>query len=111
MASTDQLLVDGESLAALRALLTAPKFVDLPGTDTAAERERCAAAFDELLSRLIGGVEESPTKSWVLGQFVRTLEFAAGEDTEARERFGPYFERVMDILGIETSDGLLNSYL
>jgi hypothetical protein len=33
------------------------------------------------------------------------------EDTEAREHFGTELERLMDILGIASSDGVLTHYL
>jgi hypothetical protein len=34
-----------------------------------------------------------------------------GEDTEAREHFGMELERLMGILGIASSDGVLTHYL
>jgi hypothetical protein len=47
----------------------------------------------------------------VLKQFQESLEIVQEEDTEAREHFGMELERVMDILGIESSDGVLTHYL
>jgi len=44
-------------------------------------------------------------------QFQRFLVKVEGEDTEGREHFGMEIEEVMDILGIESSDGLLAFYL
>ena len=44
-------------------------------------------------------------------QFQPTLELVETEDTEAREDFGEHLERIMDILHIESSNGLLNRYL
>jgi hypothetical protein len=63
------------------------------------------------LDRLIAGASSNPGKSWVLDQFRPTLERVEMEDTEGRERVGAYMERIMDIFGIESSDGLLSNYL
>lgn len=105
------LRIDASVLAALQALRMETKFADLPGYDTADEQARCSQRIDDLLDLLIGGIRQNPRKSWVLEQFVPTLAGACAEDTEARERFGPYLERILDILGIESSDGMLNFYL
>jgi hypothetical protein len=99
------------SIEALRDLRDQDKFADLPGYDTKQEKSRCSRAVNELLDRLIAGIEANPRKSWVLEQFIPTLRAACKEDTEARERFGPYLEAVMDILGIDGSDGMLPYYL
>lgn len=103
--------VTPETLSALRQLRRTPKFTDLPGQNTDAERRRCSTLIDGLLDRLIAGVEANPRKSWVLEQCVPTLEAVSQEDTEARERMGAYLEQIADILGIESSDGLFNHYL
>jgi hypothetical protein len=44
-------------------------------------------------------------------QFQPSLEAVRMEDTEGRDHFGTHIERVMDILHIESSDGLLGFYL
>jgi hypothetical protein len=41
--------------------------------------------MDDLIDRLTEGIEANPRKSWVLEQFLPTLEAACEEDTEARE--------------------------
>jgi hypothetical protein len=97
-------------LDALRAYRAAPKFDDLPETDTAAERARLTAELDGLLGRLLAGIERHPTKFWVMKQFQQTLPGLKNEDTQAREHFGLALEEIMDILGIESSDGLLAWY-
>jgi hypothetical protein len=105
------LSIAAHNVEALRDLRRQDKFADLPGYETDQEKARCSDAVNELLDRLIAGVEANPRKSWVLEQFVPTLRAACKEDTEARERFGPYLEAVMDILGIDGSDGMLTYYL
>ena len=98
-------------LEALRAFRAAPHFDLPPGTDTVEERARMEAALDGLLERLLAGIERHPTKFFVMKQFQQTLEGFETEDTEAREHFGVALEEIMDILGIESSDGVLRFYL
>ncbi len=60
---------------------------------------------------MVGGIEGNSTKLWVMRQFQIALERVEQEDTEARERFGAALEEIMEILDIESSDGLLAAYL
>jgi hypothetical protein len=87
------------------------KFSLLPGVDTTLERERLSKVIDGLTDALIAGIEANPTKLWVMGQFQVYLVQVEEEDTEGREHFGMELEELMDILGIESSDGLLSAYL
>jgi len=98
-------------LGKLRDLRRQQKFLDLPGTNTDLEQKRLSVVLDLLLDRLLAGVESNPNKAWVLDQFEKSLIEVQNEDTEARERFGSYLESIMDILQIESSDGLLSRYL
>lgn len=107
----EPLVIDDSTLAQLRSFRAEPKFLDLPGEKGIEERPRLTATFDELLDRLIAGIEQNPQKLWVMKEFQRVLEQVEREDTEAREPFGRYLERIMDILRIESSDGLLDWYL
>jgi hypothetical protein len=95
----------------LRAFRDGPKLADLPGVNPSPERERLAVVLDDLANRLLAGIERHPTKFWVLKQFQASLEMVQSEDTEAREHFGTELERLMDILGIASSDGVLTHYL
>ena len=88
-----------------------PKLVNLPGVDPTLERERLSKVLNDLIDALLQGVEANPTKHWVMAQFQRHLVLVEQEDTEGREHFGMEVEEIMDILGIESSDGLLSFYL
>lgn len=88
-----------------------PKLANLPGVDPALERERLSKVLNDLVDALLQGVEANPTKRWVMAQFQRHLVLVEREDTEGREHFGVEVEEIMDILGIESSDGLLSFYL
>jgi hypothetical protein len=109
---TDEpLLVSAQTVPQLLQLRESVKFTDLPGTDTAEEQARLSGIFNEMLDRLIAGVTINQSKLWVMSKFQPALEAVQIEDTEGREHFGSYIEQVMDILNIESSDGLLSFYL
>lgn len=98
-------------LNGLRAFRAAPRLAHLPGVDTTEERARLGVLLNALVDRLLDGVAAHPTKFWVMKQFQKTLVAVADEDTEAREHVGLALEELMDILGIESADGLLSFYL
>ncbi|HEX8567396.1 MAG TPA: DUF4844 domain-containing protein [Pyrinomonadaceae bacterium] len=107
----EPLLISAQSVQRLTELRASLKFNDLPGTNTAEERDRLSQILNELLNRLIAGILANPSKLWVMSQFQPALESVQMEDTECREHFADYLEKVMDILQIESSDGLLSFYL
>ena len=98
-------------LDGLRAYRDGPKLAALPGVNPSPERERLAVALDDLANRLLAGVEGHPTRFWVLKQFQEVLELVQKEDAVAREHFGTELDRLLDILGIEDSGGVVAYYL
>ena len=109
---TDEpLKVTPEALEALAEFRSSPKMELLPGVNATAEKARLSALLDPLTDRLVAGIAQNPSKLWVLTEFQSTLQQLQDHDTEAREHFGMELERLMDILGIESSDGLLSYYL
>jgi hypothetical protein len=105
------LFVVPRMLDQLRAWRDGPKLADLPGPSPSPARERLAAELDRLGDALLAGVERHPTKFWVLKQFQQSLEAVRDVDMEAREHFGTELGRVMDVLGIGSSDGVVEYYL
>jgi hypothetical protein len=105
------LTISDESIAQLVSLRNAEHFPLLPGVDTREEKARLSKVLDALLDRLIKDVGANPSKRWVLQQFRPALEAVQMEDTEAKEHFGAHLEQIMDVLNIESSDGLLGHYL
>jgi hypothetical protein len=95
----------------LREFRQAEKLENLPGIDTADEKTRLSKVLNGILDHLLDGVEVHPTKLWVMTEFQIALKQVEGEETEGREHFGMELEYTMDILGIESSDGLLAAYL
>jgi hypothetical protein len=98
-------------IRALTDLRGAEKFLELPGEDTTVERGRLTAIFNGALDRVISGLKSNPRKRWFMAQIQQALAEIADEDTEAREHFGMHVEKVMDIVGIDSSDGMLSFYL
>jgi hypothetical protein len=108
----DQLLqIDAGVLHEIALFRSQPKLSGLPGVDTSFERERLSKVLNDIADALVLNVSANPSKRWVMGQFQSYLESVATEDTEGREHFGMEMERLMHILGIESSDGLLGFYL
>lgn len=105
------LFVVPRMLEQLRAFRDGPKLANLPGPNPSAERERLASELDRLAGALLAGLERHPTKFWVLTQFQHALEAVQDADARAREHFGEELERIMDVLGIDSSDGVVEYYL
>ncbi|MGJ9417262.1 DUF4844 domain-containing protein [Massilia sp. CMS3.1] len=63
--------------------------------------------LEQLVDTLLAGIEAHPTKFWVMKQFQKTLEQVADEDAAVRELIGGELEKLMDMLGIDSSDGVL----
>jgi hypothetical protein len=64
-------------------------------------------ALDELVDTLLAGIEAHPTKFWVMRQFQDTLERVANQDAQARALVGDALEKLMALLGLDSSDGVL----
>ena len=110
------LTITPETQRQLTSLRTAPKFHKewenlYPGAPTEEVRLNAERAVNGMLDRLTIGLPESPRKSYVLSEFLEMLKAFECEDTEEREQACTYCEHVMKILGIESSDGVLNTWL
>ena len=108
------LIVTPEVLHRLSALRSESKFYEenlYPGAPTDEIRLKAERAVNMMLDCLAVGLPASPRKSYVLSEFLEMLNAFKHEDTDEREQACAYCERVMDILGIESSDGALNTWL
>jgi hypothetical protein len=108
------LIVTPEILHRLSALRSESKFNEenlYPGAPTEEIRSDAEGAVNAMLDRLVLGLPASPRKSYVLSEFLEMLKAFEHEDTEEREQACTYCERVMNILGIASSDGTLNTWL
>lgn len=87
----------------------APLFI-VPRVMDALRAYRASAppgALDALAATLLAGIEAHPTKFWVMLQFRKTLESIGDGEAAARDHLGGELEKLMDILGIDSSDGVL----
>lgn len=110
-----KLPVDAQTIAKLQALRDESKFHEdmalvYPGAFDEATRVSLQTRLDALLDRLIAELPSSPTKEYVLREFQATLPLFESEDSEDRDRFLAYLDQIMTIVGIESSDGLLNKW-
>jgi Domain of unknown function (DUF4844) len=112
----DKLTISTAQLSKLAEMRVEPKYIEEAGTlynglrpDSA--RLEAERQLNDLIERLSVGLPVTPTKQFVLSEFARTLAEFKPNDTEDRECLLRYLERIMDILGIESSNGLLNRWL
>lgn len=110
------IIITSDVLQQLASLQEEPKFFAAetelyPGAPSEEIRERTERAVNQMVGRLRTNLCNSPKKSYVLSEFQRMLKVFEHEDSEEKERACDYCERVMKILGIERSDGLLNTWL
>lgn len=105
-----QLIITDKTIERLKLLRSSDLFTNLPGS-IPGEKAWLIKKFICVLDVLITDLKINPSKRWVMEMFVPSLEAMQAEDTEAREHFGDHLELIMDILEIESSDGLLGAYL
>jgi Domain of unknown function (DUF4844) len=115
--NADQKLeVSARTLADLSKLRSRAKYVDAPGTiyngmRPESSRRLAEEQINRLIDRLREGLPSTPSKKFVLAEFATTLAEFGWPDTEDREQLLRYLEEIMDILGIASSDGLLNRWM
>jgi len=100
---------------ALRQLLAAPKFradpaTFYPGASSERVRIACQAHVDNLLQRLLQIPGASVPAEAMFKELRRALGALDRYDSEERDRICHYAEQIMDILGVEGSEGLLNKW-
>lgn len=102
-------------IAQLKELRAQPKYVNEPGTiynGLRPETDRLVAErqLNDLIDKLAHDLPAKSTNAFVLGQFAKTLAQFEPTDSEDRDRLCAYLEQIMDIVGIESSGGLLNRW-
>jgi hypothetical protein len=105
---------DGPQSKALHAFIARKKFEPTlfnPVQRSEPERLRLQAVIDALGTRLLPLADQPRDKPRVLAEFRRSMtEIPAGESEDMEQAAG-YMEELMDLLGIDSSDGLLNSWV
>ncbi len=104
------LFITQSTLSELESFKGSELFSELPGS-VPNEKQLLTKMLGAILDTLINGLFQNPSKLWVMETFLPKLEIMEMQDTEAKEHFGDHLEIIMDILNIESSDGLLSYYL
>jgi len=98
----------------LQAFIAKKKFVAdglYTGVTNELVRKKCERLVNDLAKRLLARNEVPLSQQTVMADFKHTLNEFELADTEDRERVAAYLEELMDILGIKSSDGLLNKWM
>ncbi len=77
-------------------------------------REIAESVINLTIVSIAKGLRNHPTKDFILSQFRRAmadLDLAGVVDTEDREAAAKYLEMIMDVTGLTSSDGLLNTWV
>jgi hypothetical protein len=97
----------------LRQLRAERKFIEdwtihYPGPQNEISRAAAEAKVNVLLDTLLAGLPSHKTKSFVLARFKSTLRGWDDIDSEDRDRLLGYLQQIMQILGVDSSNELLN---
>lgn len=100
-------------LRALKGALTFGPTADgmYTGVHDPAARADADAAFGGLIDNLVQELPLHPSKKFLLYALKRTLSSLDLWDTEDRERATGYCEKIMDVTGVKSSDGVLSRWL
>jgi hypothetical protein len=106
--------VTPEIIRSLTALRQEVKFFQeglYPGAPNETIRSESEAKVNSMIDRICAGLAATPHKRFVLAEFKIMLGQFDADDTEEREHACAYCERVMDIMGIRSADGILGAWL
>ena len=99
---------------AVLAFIAKKKFLaegNYPGATNELDRSRFESLVNALATRLIPIADKPEPKAKLFNEFKSAFPAFEYADTEERERGLDYFEELMGILGVESSDGVLNKLL
>ena len=107
------MLSSAERAGALSRFIANKKFLPermYAGATSEPERLKHEAWVNELADSLQKLPSDAQTKARVLAELKPALDRFENVDSEERDRFLGYLEDLMDIFGIESSDGMLNKW-
>lgn len=109
----ETLALSPQAMQELSSLRAESKFVmDVavlyPGAPDETMRASAQNAVDRLLDTLLVELPKHPRRAMVLGQFKQAMRNFPISESEERDRFLGYLQRIMDVLGISDSGELLN---
>lgn len=107
----EPLAISPSMLQELAAWRDGPKRTDFTDPDSEHARGYMSASLNQLAEALLQGLEANPSKRWAMARVQDCLMLVEQEDDEGKERFGDELEKLMGVLGIAGSDGLIQHYL
>ncbi len=108
--------ITDQTITELKKLREEKKFLEMegghyPGAPSEEIRLELEKKLDYTIDILIDNIKANPTKKYLLSRFSLMLNKFTEYDTEEREQICFYCEKIMDIFGVESSDGLLMNWL
>ena len=108
--------IPSDASSKLERLRAQPKFLPNVGVlYTGVHDPKLRRASEIVINELIQSVEnqlkQGPSKQIILYLFKGALDRLQLSDTEDRERACTYVENIMDCIGLDSSDGLLDTWL
>jgi len=99
-------------IAHLKELQAERKFVEdrrrfYFGASSEETRAAAQASVDRVIEQLLRDLPSNPKRSVVLGIFKQSLSNLGTSESEERDEYLHYLERIMDILGVQSSGQLL----
>jgi len=109
----EDIKISPDALDRFRTLRATKKFLPkylYPGAPTEEIRLSAEGPVNEMLDRFLA-FSHPISKDLLLSEFLMMLKHFEGSDSEEREQACSYCEDVMDIVGVKSSDGVLNQWL
>ncbi|GJL98608.1 MAG: hypothetical protein DHS20C07_02880 [Methyloligella sp.] len=111
-----KLIITNTVILKLQILRQEPKYYEVPdtsfnGMSPETLRRLSEIQLNKMIDNIIHGIASKPLKRFVLQEFKITMNQFEPTDTEDRERFLGYLEEIMDIVGIESTDGLFKRWM
>jgi hypothetical protein len=86
-------------------------FLPYTGVRDPSERAKAEETVNGVITAVAEIVTSARSSEAILAVFRAGLDQVTLSDTEDRERTCAYFEQIMDCIGLESSEGLLNDWL
>ena len=107
------IVVTPRMLEDLARLKQEPKFVADPshfyfGATSAKSQDECQAAVNAAIDTIIRELPSTPRSSLILGIFKQSLASFPSSESEERDQFLMYLQRIMAIAGVPSSHELFN---
>jgi hypothetical protein len=109
------LIISDNTLVQLHKLRNTPKFHQddatfYPGPPSEDVRLEAQDILDSFINTIINNIKANPRKSYFINELKIMLMKCNYFDSEEKDRICNYIEQIMNILGIENSEGIINEW-